>query len=78
MIDPSKEVCGNCTYCKNAGGGQLECWMNPPTPLGAPVMSPPIIPGGPPRIDWLVKSVRAPTRIDWTCGYFEAKAEIKN
>ena len=72
------EVCAYCHWCRENEVKQPECWHEPPSVIGEPVFSPPIVGGGPQKINWMVNGVRAPTRPGWSCAYFEPRSSVVN
>jgi hypothetical protein len=77
-VDPARPACANCTYAHTNALGRLECWHDPPSVIGQAIVSPPVLPGGPPHIQWIADGTRAPTRPDWTCSLFRPAPQVTN
>ena len=77
MIDPGSRVCANCAFVGvNRATGKPECWHDPPAVVGQALLRPPLIPGGPPQIEWHIQAVRPAVPKDGTCGRFRIRRAI--
>jgi len=76
--DAAARVCAYCLYCHEDEQKAPQCWHDPPSVIGQPVFSPPIVGGGPQKINWIITGVRAPTRPGWSCSRFEPRSSVVN
>lgn len=76
-LDPTKEVCGNCFYCRGEKGG-TQCRLNPPQLMYVPVPGPGLA-GGPPPVHWVSNCAYPPVGAKTpACGQFRPKAALAN